>query len=67
VLSAIQFDHQLTLEAGEIDDKTTDNGLPTKLAGFDLSAADAVPKALFQLRFAIAGVGGHVAVVINAI
>jgi len=49
VLSAIQFDHQLTLEAGEIDDITTDNGLPTKLARFDLSAADAVPKALLNL------------------
>ena len=43
VLSAVEFDYQLTLEAGKIDKISTDHGLSAEFAGFDLSAADAIP------------------------
>jgi hypothetical protein len=43
VLSTVQFDHQLTLEAGKIDNVSTDDGLSAEFAGFDLSTADAIP------------------------
>jgi len=49
VLSAIEFDHQLQLEADEIDDISADWRLPPELGAADLPIAQPIPKTLLGL------------------
>src|SRR5215831_11807698 len=44
VLSAIEFDHQLQLEADEIDNISADWRLPPELGAADLPIAQPIPK-----------------------
>ena len=50
VLSAIEFDDNARVIAGEIDDETAERHLSAKAQTIDLTAAQGGPEPLFRLR-----------------